>query len=1124
MNLQRKTLDLSLRGKQTLYWLLLILFFGSCQVTGDQATDSGDSTPLFTLLSQHETGVDFQNTLNEGMNTNIMMYEYFYNGGGVAASDLNGDGLTDLYFTSNMGNNALYLNLGDMKFRNISPLSGAIGRPGPWKTGVSIADVNGDNRPDIYVSYSGALPDEKRVNQLFINQGNSSNGNPLFRDMAAEYGLASAGFSNQAYFFDYDLDGDLDVLLLNHNPRNLPVLNVSATKATLQQDDPLRGVRLYRQEDNVFTDITQEAGISSSALTYGLSIGISDINEDGWPDFYISNDYAVPDYLYINDQDGTFTDQLKESMGQNSQFSMGNDVADINNDGRSDIVTLDMLPEDNRRQKLLLAPDNYVKFDLNEQSGFHRQYMRNMLQLNNGNGTFSEIGQMAGVSNTDWSWAALLADYNNDGWKDLYVTNGYYRDYTNLDFIKYMDDYVQSKGRLSREDVMELISNMPSSNVVNYIFANRAGAGFDNTTKAWGLYQPSNSNGATYADLDNDGDLDLVVNNINQPAFIFQNESTSRLDNHYLRVKLQGSDKNTQGIGARVTVHYAGQQQSLEQYPARGYLSSVSPVLHFGLGTVAQVDSVMVVWPNGTQQLLTGVKADQTLELSAADANDKWSPSNSGATIYTEVASPVQHQEPKMQVRDFDRQPLLLSELSYLGPFMLQADLNDDDLADVYVGGGKDQSASVYLQDEAGRYAPVDIPAFTADAAFVDGAAVAFDANGDGHTDLYVASGGYHDFTETDPRLQDRLYLGDGQGHLTRAQNALPDMLVSKSTVLAKDINGDGNTDLIVGGRVIPGQYPVTPASYVLINDGNGKFTDETEAIAPDFSQLGMITDAAWVDLDADGREELIVVGEWMPITVFRLNDGKLEKHTEDFFSREYVGWWNTIETADLNGDDRPDLVLGNVGTNTQFRVSSEEPAEIYYADFDDNGSVDPIFCYYIQGKSYPYVTRDEMLGQLSGLRSRYTTYKDYADLTIGDIFASEELRNAGRLEANFMETALFLSGGDKFTPGRLPLQAQYAPVYTVTVLDYNEDGRQDLLLCGNNTHAKLRLGRFDANYGVLLRGDGQGAFEYIDQEKSGFMLKGDVRSVIQLENTLLFGMSEGAVKAYRKNGTTPSF
>jgi hypothetical protein len=1101
---------------------LLLLFMVSC--TNRSSTDVADEpeagAPVFTFLSPEQTRIDFQNTLEEGLNTNILMYEYFYNGGGVAAGDLNGDDLIDLYFTSNMGSNKLYINQGNMQFKDVTSISGATGRPGPWKTGVAMADINGDGLLDIYVCYSGALPDDKRVNQLFINKGTGTGGTPLFREAAAEYGLDSPAFSNQAYFFDYDRDGDLDMILLNHNPKNLPVLNEVSTAQMLQKDDPLQGVRLYRQNDGRFEDATQEAGISSSALTYGLGVGISDINGDGWPDFYISNDYAVPDYLYINQQDGTFSDELAESMGHNSHFSMGNDVADINNDGLQDIVTLDMLPEDNYRQKLLLAPDNYAKFDLNVRSGFNYQYMRNMLQLNNGDGTFSEIGQLAGISNTDWSWAALLADYNNDGWKDLMITNGYLRDYTNLDFIKYMDDFVQEKGRLVREDVLEIISHMPASNVVNYMFVNDGGHGFTNKTKAWGLDRPSNSNGAAYADLDNDGDLDLVINNINQPAFILQNESRRENDNHYLQLKLEGAGANTNGIGARVQVFSGDQQQSLEQYPSRGYLSAVSPVLHFGLGSATQVDRLVITWNNGKSQEMTNVPADQVLVLKESDASGSADGSVLLETpsLFTQIPAPVDHIDPVLPFRDFDRQHLLISELSYSGPVMAAADVNQDGLEDLFIGGTVGRPGTLYLRQRNGNFSAVSVQDLMADAASDDAAVAFFDANGDDYPDLYVGSGGYHDLRPDDPRLQDRLYLNDGGGHFTKATGALPDIYSSTGSVAVQDVNADGFPDLFIGGRMVPGRYPESPGSYLLINDGKGRFSDQTGRYAPELQQLGMVTDAAWTDLNGDASPELIVVGEWMPVTVYSLQDGRLVNKTAEYFDQEYKGLWNTLEVEDLNGDQRPDLVIGNMGTNTQFQVSVEEPAELYYKDFDGNGSVDPIFSFYIQGQSYPYVTRDEMLGQLSRLRSRYTTFESYANATVADIFASEELRNAGHLEANYMKTALFLSGADgKLEAAELPIEAQYSPVYTITVIDADGDGIDDVLLCGNNSHAKLRLGKMDANYGVLLRGDGRGGFTYVPQLESGFSLRGDVRSAVQIKDILLFGMNEGKVESYKR-------
>jgi hypothetical protein len=1094
-----------------------IIALTSCgHPTENKGTDGNNGTPLFTLLAQEQTHVDFSNTLTEGLNTNVLMYEYFYNGGGVATGDLNGDGLLDMYFTGNMTDNKLYLNKGHMQFTDITTVADVAGRPGPWKTGVTMADVNGDGKLDIYVCYSGNVRPEKRQNQLFINGGNDKDGVPHFTEQAQQYGLADAGYSTQAVFFDYDRDGDLDMFLLNHSPIQLPVLDEVNTAAILKKSNSPNGVRLYKNDNNVFKNVTEQVGISSSDLTYGLGAAIADINGDGLPDIYISNDYTIPDFMYINNGDGTFTNKLQTSVGHTSQFSMGNNVSDINNDALPDIFTLDMLPEDNHRQKLLFAPDNYEKFDLSLRTGFYYQYMRNMLQINNGNGTFSEIGQLSGISNTDWSWAPLFADYDNDGWKDLFVTNGYTRDFTNMDFVKYMGDFLKDK-RLMRKDIYNLVQQMPSSQVKSYLFKNNGNLTFTNTSASWGITQSSNSNGAAYADLDNDGDLDLVTNNINQAAFIYQNESDKQADNHYLQLKLNGAGKNTEGIGAKVTIYTKNKKQYLEQMPSRGFQSSVSPILHFGLGKDNEVDSLRIVWQQGKQQVVKKIKANQQLTLDEKSALNGSEALKNLKPIFAEVPSPVANLQEKNKLNDFKRQPLMVNPLSFSGPCMIKGDINADGLEDVYIGGGAGKPGTIYIQQAGGKFDIKPEPALEADKKSTDADAVFFDANGDGKPDLYVCSGGYDNYTPDDALLQDRLYLNDGKGNFTKVKEALPAMRSSKSCVRVADINADGHPDLFVGGRVIPGRYPETPQSYILINDGKGHFTDETVKYNSGLQHIGMVTDAAWVDMNGDKKPDLVLVGEWMPVTVLINENGKLVNNTRAYFDKPSSGWWNKILVSDFNHDGHPDLIVGNQGLNTQCKASDNEPAEMYYKDFDDNGAVDPIFCFYIQHNSYPYVSRDELLEQISMMRPRFPDYKSYADATLTDIFTPVELKDAGHLQANNLATTYFLSDGKgKLHSSPLPLQVQSSPVFTITGLDYDHDGNQDLLLCGNINRARLRLGKYDANYGILLKGDSKGHFEYVPQLQSGFKLWGDVRSVIEINQTLLFGINQQGVKAYK--------
>ncbi|MEM6320900.1 MAG: VCBS repeat-containing protein [Bacteroidota bacterium] len=1097
-------------------FLLLILCY-ACQEapTSQEVSKELPTNALFELLPPEKTNIHFVNQLEEGLNTNVLLYEYFYNGGGVATADFNGDNLIDLYFTSNMGPNKLYLNEGNWQFRDVTDASGAGGRKDPWKTGVNYVDINADGRLDLYVCYSGALPSDKRTNQLFINEGNNEDNIPIFREAAAEYGLNSTAFSNQSYFLDYDRDGDLDMFLLNHNPKSLPVLNERSTAKALQTLDNQRGLRLYQQTNGTFQDITEQAGISGSALSYGLGLGIADVNNDGWPDCYVSNDYTIPDYLYINNQDGTFSNKLAEQMGHTSQFSMGNDIADINNDGWMDIFTLDMLPEDNRRQKLLTAPDNYAKFDLNLRSGFYYQYMRNMLQLNNGNGTFSEIGQLAGIDKTDWSWAALFADYDNDGWKDLYVTNGYHRDYTNMDFIKYMDNFVAQKGRLKREDVMELINQIPSSDVGNYLYKNNGDLTFNNQTFNWGVAQIANSNGAAYADLDNDGDLDLVVNNISQPAFVYENKGNRKAAN-FLKVHLKGANKNTLGLGALVELKSNGQTQQVSQNPTRGYLSAVSPILHFGLGKNTSIDTLTVTWPNGKRQLLKEVAANQTLVLEEQNAVLKEKSPDIIQPVFQPQKSPIAHLDPKLFIRDFDRQSLLISELSHQSPVMEKGDLNGDGRTDIFIGGVSSKPASIYLGQPNGQFLPSTAFGKIAkiDAGSHDTDVALFDANSDGYLDIYVTSGGYHFFRPNDAVLQDRLYLNDGQGNFTKSM--LPNLPISTKTVATADINGDGHIDIFVGGSIVPGRYPETTNSYLLLNDGQGKFTNQIEQIAPELENFGHVTDVLWVDVNRDEQLDLVVIGEWKPVSVFINQNGKLTNQTADFFDKMPTGWWQTIEVADFNQDGQLDFIVGNQGTNFMYQTNESEPVELVYQDFDQNGSVDPFLNYYKQGKAYPDVTRDELLGQLAPLRSQFTSYDSYADATMNNIFDTKALAKAKKVTANHLATSLFLSNGDgKYDLVPLPIETQFSSIRAIQILDYNGDEQLDLLLCGNNSHLKLRLGKSDANYGVLLEGDGKGNFTYVNQRRSGLKLRGDVTEILQLDDLLLFGVHQRPVAAY---------
>jgi len=1075
--------------------------------------------PLFKLLAPKETNIKFSNDINETESLNVLSYEYFYNGGGVAVGDINNDGLQDLMFTGNMGKNKLYLNLGHMKFKDITKEAcpDLEGRPGAWKTGVTMADVNGDGLLDIYVCYSGKVDNEIRRNQLFINQGLDKNGVPHFKEEAKAYGLDDPGYSTQAVFFDYDNDGDLDMFLLNHNVKKIDNMELAKYK---DQTDVLASNKLFRNDGGHFTDVSKEAGIIQNPLTFGLGVAIADINNDGWQDIYVTNDYNEPDYIYVNNHDGTFTQKSKEMLRHMSHFSMGVDIADFNNDGLPDIMTLDMLPEDNHRQKLLQLDENYESFELMQRQDLHKQYMRNSLQLNNGDGTFSEIAQLAGVSNTDWSWCPLIADFDNDGYKDIFVSNGYLRDYTNKDFMRYWGDYKIKKAMAGEPFLlMDLVRAMPSTSVPNYIFRNNHNLTFTNKQEEWGIGQPGVSSGAVYADLDNDGDLDLIVNNINQPASIYQNMSRENNNTNYLAVKLNGTGKNTNAIGAKIYVYTPGNLQYQEVNPNRGYLSCVSTTLNFGLGDNKVVDSVRIVWPDQTTQSLIAVKADQLLNITYQSQLKPYTqPVTVKKPIFTHTAPVIDFKPEEITINDFKRQLLMLFMYSKTAPVIAKADVNHDGMEDLFISGEQDNPGKIYLQQPDGKYREVNLMRGSTENIGTTSAAVFFDANGDGNPDLYIAKGGYSLYGPNSPDLQDELYLNDGKGNFVLSAGAVPVINgSSKSCVNPCDFDGDGDIDLFVGGRVIPGQYPLAPNSYLLINDGKGHFKVDSTS----FGKLGMVTDAQWIDLNNDGRKDLVLCGEFMPITVFINTPEGFKDKTSDYFDIPQKGFWFKLAFADVNGDGKPDLIAGNLGLNSQIHTSEKEPAELYFADFDKNGSIDPFFNFYVQHKSYPFVSRDELNEQMYSMRRKFNSYAAYADAAISDIFSAEDLAKAGKLSARETKTTLFINHDGKFKAADLPVEAQFSMVTQIITGDFDHDGLTDILLLGNHTDNRLKLGSFDANYGCLLKGDGKGGFEYINQPSSGLSVAGDVKSAVEINinkvNYLLIGLSGAPLQFYKE-------
>ncbi len=1052
--------------------------------------------PLFELVTPAASGVAFRNDLPEDTAFNILNYLYYYNGGGVAAGDVDGDGLPDLYFTSNLGPDRLYRNKGNFRFEDITERAGVRG-PAGWTTGVAMADVNGDGRLDIYVSAVTYLAMHGR-NILYVNDGDGT-----FTDRTREFGLDHAGFSTQAAFIDYDNDGDLDMYLLNNSTHTERAISPSTHRAARNAK---AGDRLFRNEGGRFEDVSERAGIYGGVEGYGLGIVASDLNLDGCPDLYVANDFQENDFLYVNNCDGTFTESIARATGHTSRFSMGVDAADFNNDGRPDLMVLDMLPEREDILKTSANAESYVVYGLKLKAGYHSQYARNTLQLNRGQGRFSDIGYLAGVYATDWSWAPLFADLDNDGRKDLFITNGIYRRPNDLDYIKYVGNeavQVSLAAGITEENLPPLLEKMPQIPLSNQAYRNNGDLTFTNMAARWGLGQPGFSNGAAYVDLDNDGALDLVVNNLNAPAAIYRSRARAITGNHFLQVLLRGTGANTAGIGAKVMITHQGNRQLLEQMPTRGFQSSVDPRLHFGLGGSTRIDSLVVVWPDRRTQVLTDVPADQMITLSqhAASGRYVYRPGPPAAPLFADETARIgidfTHEENTFY--DYGREPLMPHALSTEGPALTVGDVNGDGLDDFYVGGAKWQSGRLFVQTRDGKFRPGNERAFRADSLCEDVDAAFFDADGDGDQDLFVVSAG-NEFSAADEALRDRLYLNDGRGEFHRAEHALPDLFDNGSSVRPGDFNGDGHVDLFLGSRVVSRGYGVTPHSHLLQNDGTGRFSDVTAALAPALAEAGMVASAAWLDYDGDGRLDLIVTGEWMPVRVFRQESGRFVDRTSEAGLAGTNGWWNRVTAVDLNGDGRHDLVLGNLGRNSYIRASQAEPARLYVRDFFANGTLEQILTFYKNGVSYPLAGRDELVDMMPQLRSRYPSYASFGTSGIEDILPASELRPANVLEAREFASAVAINGGNgSFDLRPLPIEAQFAPVYASLAEDFDGDGHTDLLVAGNFYGVTPVQGRYDASYGLLLRGDGTGRFEPVDLEASNFVILGQARHMALL-------------------------
>ena len=1076
--------------------MLLTVVFYSCNTDKNNNLSTIETETLFTLLDAKETGIDFLNKVKNQKNFNIFKYRNFYNGGGVAIGDINNDGLADIYLTGNMVANKLYLNKGNLTFEDISVSAGIEGNK-PWSTGVVMVDINQDGLLDIYVSNAGNLKGNNHDNDLYIN-----NGDLTFTEKASDFNLAKTGFSTHASFFDYDKDGDLDAYILNNS--NIPVssLGYAEQRDKRAQDwenvpQIFRGVgdMLLRNDNGKFVDVSEEAGIYGSLIGFGLGVMVTDMNGDFYPDIYVSNDFYERDYLYLNNQDGTFKEDITNWTSHLSLSAMGVDIADINNDGNADIFITDMLPEADQRVKSVMEFEGYNVFKLKQSKDFSQQYIQNTLQLNNGNNTFSEVAYFSGVAKTDWSWAGLLFDMDNDGNRDVFITNGINHDLTDLDFVNFFANEIIQKMALTgkKQAIDSIINKMPVKPQPNYAYKNNGDITFDNANKEWGFETPSLSNGVAYGDLDNDGDLDMVINNVNMLPFVYRNNSDSLTTNNYLKIKLEGDQVNKFGVGSTVKIYHNNKIYVQDQMPSRGFQSSMDYVMTIGLGKATKVDSLRIIWPNNKTQKWNNIEVNSTLTLKQSEATEIQSSllPKKNKTLVSEVLKTNLQKHQENSYSDFDYEGLINKMLSQEGPALAIGDINNDGNDDFYIGGDKNQPGLLYLNLGNGKTALSIQKSFDKDAMFEDTTAAFFDANGDGNLDLMIGSGGNEIGQENNYKV--RLYINNGKGRFDSAEKKLPSLRKNISVIAPYDFDNDGDIDVFVGARSLVATYGINPTHQFLENNGDGTFIDTTEKVAYDVKSAGMITDAIWKDINKDGKKDLITVSEWDTPKIYINNGRRLikQKSTLD----DLFGMWNVVEAADLDNDGDIDFILGNQGSNTIHKTSSENPVKMWVNDFDNNGTIEQIMTNHKNGKDYPIHMKKELTAQLVSLKKQNLKASEYAKKSIDELFSASIFKNSIMKQSTISESIIAVNEGDwNFSVKKLPSRVQLSCVCGIVCADVNNDGNLDIIMAGNNFEFKPQYSRLDASHGSVLLGDGSLDFKWQNYNTSGFVIKNEAK------------------------------